>query len=92
MIQSTRDDRVRTLENTVDDELLTLDEVADIFRCSKWTVRRRAIDTGLLKPTMYMGRTPLYSRADVVKFIADRARERRFAATPIPPKRRRRRK
>lgn len=79
----------RTLANTDDDDLLTIREVGDILRCSEWTVRRRAINTGLLKPSLYMGRLPLFRRADVVRFIKDQTHNR-FASLPKPPRRKRR--
>lgn len=79
----------RTLANTDDDDLLTLQEVAEILRCSEWTVRRRALKTNLLKPSLHMGRLPLFRRADVVQFIKDQTRNR-FASLPRPPRKRRR--
>lgn len=77
----------RTLENTSDDDLLTLEELAAVLRTKVWTVRRQILKPGLLRPSFYVGRNPVFLRSDVVKFIRACAKDARFAI-PVPPKRR----
>lgn len=88
MIQP-RDDEMRTLDNTSDDDdLLVMEGLCAVFQCSEDTLRRNLISKGLLPPAFYIGRTPYWRRADVLQCIRDLKRAHRFATAPVPKRRR----
>ena len=80
-------ERARTLDNTHDDDLFTIDEVAGILSTSVWTLRRTAINAGTLRPSMYVGRSPRFRKRDLVQWINEQIRAKHFAHLPRPKRR-----
>lgn len=74
----------RTLDNTTDDDCFSFQRIADIFDVSYWTVRRWIMDEGAM-PYFYVRGSARVRRADVVRWMEEHAKGRRFAASPLAP-------